>query len=52
MAMVKKGQPYHEAKRSHFVLIKGENILNYAHGHVEEGELKYSVIHVGSRNIN
>lgn len=34
------------------MLIKWEDILNSAHGHVDEGEVKYSLIHVGSERIN
>ena len=33
------------------MLIKWENILNYVHGRVDEGDVKYSLIHVGSGRI-
>ena len=50
--LVKKRSISLWSKEKPLVLIKWEGILNYAHGRVDEGEVKYSLIHVGSERIN
>lgn len=48
--MRRKDQPHCKAKRNHFMLIKWENIMNYAHSYVCGGRVKHSLICPGKIN--
>lgn len=52
MAMQKKKKiNLVKQKETILCLSKWETILNYAHGHVDKGEVKYFLIHVGAGRI-